>query len=141
MARSTQNKLPKTSTRLGVSTQLNGKLKFKDSLRVSGSFEGEIESDGFLYIDAGAVVKADIRARSVVLGGTVRGNVFASERVEMLPSAKVYGNVRTARVRIGEGVIFEGQCEMIRNASSVDVFAVPANQLRKSIQDIYQTEL
>lgn len=141
MARSTQNKLPKTSTRLGVSTQLNGKLKFKDSLRVSGSFEGEIESDGFLYVDAGAVVKADIRARSVVLGGTVRGNVFASERVEMLPSAKVYGNVRTARVRIGEGVIFEGQCEMIRNASSVDVFAVPANQLRKSIQDIYQTEL
>lgn len=141
MARSTQNKLPKTSTRLGVSTQLNGKLKFKDSLRVSGSFEGEIESDGFLYVDAGAVVKADIRARSVVLGGTVRGNVFASERVEMLPSAKVYGNVRTARVRIGEGVIFEGQCEMIRNAASVDVFAVPANQLRKSIQDIYQTEL
>ncbi|MFP4510600.1 MAG: polymer-forming cytoskeletal protein [Spirochaetaceae bacterium] len=141
MARSTQNKLPKTSTRLGVSTQLNGKLKFKDSLRVSGSFEGEIESDGFLYVDSGAVVKADIRARSVVLGGTVRGNVFASDRVEMLPSAKVYGNVRTARVRIGEGVIFEGRCEMIRNASSVDVFAVPANQLRKSVQDIYQTEL
>ncbi len=141
MARNSQNKLPKTSTRLGVSAQLKGKLKFRDSLRVSGSFEGEIESEGFLYVDAGAVVKADIRARSVVLGGTVRGNVHASERVEMLPSARVYGNVRTARVRIGEGVVFEGQCEMIRNASSVDVFAVPANQLRKSIQDIYQTEL
>ncbi|TVQ27136.1 MAG: polymer-forming cytoskeletal family protein [Spirochaetaceae bacterium] len=141
MARSTQNKVPKTSTRLGVSTQLSGKLRFKDSLRVSGSFEGEIDSEGFLYVDAGAVVKADIRARSVVLGGTVRGNVHASERVELLPSARMYGNVRAARVRIGEGVVFEGQCEMIRNASTVDVFAVPANQLRKSVQDIYESEL
>lgn len=140
MARNQAPKGPKTATRIGAGTYLKGKLRFRDSLRVSGTFEGEIESDGLLYVDENAVVKADVRARAIIVGGTLRGNAHATERVEMLPAAKVYGNVRTGKVRIGEGVVFEGKCEMIRNVNAVDVFAVPANQLRKSVQNVFQTD-
>ncbi len=140
MARQQAVKKPKTATRIGAGTYLKGKLRFRDSLRVSGTFEGEIESEGLLYIEENAVVRADVRARSIVVGGTLRGNAHASERVEMLPAAKVYGNVRTSKVYIGEGVVFEGKCEMIKNVNAVDIFAVPANQLRKSVQGVYQGE-
>jgi cytoskeletal protein CcmA (bactofilin family) len=112
------------STTLGAETLFSGTLRFKDSLRIRGKFEGEIDATGRLYIDPEAVVTAhSIRATSVVVGGTIHGDIEAADRVEMLASAKVYGNVRTARLRIADGVIFEGSCEMIRDPSAYSPFA------------------
>jgi cytoskeletal protein CcmA (bactofilin family) len=112
------------NTTLGAETSLSGLLRFRDSLRIKGSFEGEIDATGRLFIDSEARVTASrIRATSVVVGGTVRGDIEAPDRVEMLASAKVYGNIRTARLRIADGVIFEGSCEMIRDPASYDPFS------------------
>lgn len=111
------------STTLGAETSFSGKLKFGDSLRIKGKFEGEIDATGRLYIDSEAVVTArSIRATSVVVGGTVHGDIEAADRVEMMPSAKVYGNVRTTRLRIADGVIFEGACEMMRDPEAYSPF-------------------
>lgn len=111
------------ATTLGNETALKGILKFRDSLRIKGSFEGDIEATGRLYVDGDATVNARrILATSVVIGGTVRGDIEAPDRVEMLPSARVYGNVRTARLRIADGVVFEGSCEMIREPGAFSPF-------------------
>ncbi|MBL8966666.1 MAG: polymer-forming cytoskeletal protein [Spirochaetaceae bacterium] len=113
------------ATTLGAETSFSGTLRFKDSLRIRGKFEGEIEATGRLYIDADAVVTARrIRATSVTVGGTVRGDIEAADRIEMLPTAKIYGNVRTAKLRIADGVVFEGACEMIRDPAGFTPFAV-----------------
>lgn len=114
------------STTLGSETYFSGTLRFRDSLRIRGKFDGEIDATGRLYIDPEAVVKArTIRATSVVVGGTVHGDIEAADRIEMLSSAKVYGNVRTARLRIADGVIFEGACEMIRDPAGYSPFSEP----------------
>jgi cytoskeletal protein CcmA (bactofilin family) len=111
------------STTLGAETLFSGTLRFKESLRIRGKFEGEIDATGRLYIDPEAVVTArSIRATSVVVGGTVHGDIEAADRIEMLASAKVYGNVRTARLRIADGVIFEGSCEMMRDPAAYSPF-------------------
>jgi cytoskeletal protein CcmA (bactofilin family) len=117
---------PLIATTLGKETSFSGMLRFKDSLRIRGKFEGEIDAMGRLIIDADAVVSARrIRATSVIVGGTVHGDIEAADRLEMLPTARVYGNVRTAKLRIADGVIFEGNCEMIRDPSSFSPFAKP----------------
>ena len=121
-----RNEMPDyvVATTLGTETSFKGTLRFRDSLRIRGSFEGDIDATGRLYIDGDATVSAGhIVATSVVIGGTVRGDIEAPDRVEMLPSAKVYGNVRTARLRIADGVVFEGACEMIREPASFSPFA------------------
>jgi len=118
---------PLIATTLGKETSFAGTLRFKDSLRIRGKFEGEIDAQGRLYIDADAVVKVRrIRATNVVVGGTVHGDIEAADRLEMLPAAKVYGNVRTAKLRIADGVVFEGACEMIRDPGAFSPFAAPA---------------
>ena len=115
---------PLIATTLGKETSFTGTLRFKDSLRIKGNFEGEIDAMGRLVIDADATVSArKIRATSVIVGGTVRGDVEAADRLELLPSAKVYGNIRTAKLRIADGVIFEGTCEMIRDPGAFNPFA------------------
>ncbi len=128
--------LPQTATRLGRETSLKGRLRFTDSVTISGRFEGQIDAEGFLYVEEGADVRADIKAGTIIIGGVVHGNVEATTRLEMLPTGKIYGNVRTSTLRIADGVVFEGKCEMIRNSDRVDIFSAPAGQLKKTIQSI-----
>jgi cytoskeletal protein CcmA (bactofilin family) len=124
------------STTLGRETDFNGIMRFRDSLKIDGSFTGEIVSSGFLYVEQGASITANIHVGSVVVGGTVRGNIEATEKLEMLSTGKVYGNIRTAKLKIADGVVFEGKCEMIRNPQSINVFSGPVEQLKKNAQSV-----
>jgi cytoskeletal protein CcmA (bactofilin family) len=126
----------KITTILGKETNFSGILKFRESLKIDGKFDGEIESPGFLYIENGAVVKANIKVGSVVVGGVVRGNIEASERLEMLATGKVFGNIRTAKLNIADGVVFEGKCEMIKNPEAVNIFSAPVEQIKKTTQSV-----
>jgi cytoskeletal protein CcmA (bactofilin family) len=82
------------------------------------------------------VVKANIKVGSIVIGGVVRGNVEASERLEMLATGQVYGNIRTAKLNIADGVVFEGKCEMIKGPEIVNVFSAPVGELKKTLQSV-----
>jgi cytoskeletal protein CcmA (bactofilin family) len=124
------------TTTLGRETEFNGIMRFKDSLKIDGTFTGEIVSAGFLYIEQGATITANIRVGSVVVGGTVKGNIEATEKLEMLATGKVYGNIRTGKLKIADGVVFEGKCEMIKNPQAINVFSGPVEQLKKTAQSV-----
>ncbi|MCK5267941.1 MAG: polymer-forming cytoskeletal protein [Spirochaetes bacterium] len=95
-------------------TDFNGDLVFDYSLKINGKFKGSIKTEGFLYIGEKAVVEADIEAGIVILGGTVKGDILAKDKIEMLPSGKLYGNLETSKLKISDGVVFEGKCKMIK---------------------------
>jgi cytoskeletal protein CcmA (bactofilin family) len=101
------------ATILGKDTSFHGTLTFKKPLQIAGEFIGEITSDGYLYISEGANIKANIKAHTVIVGGQVVGNVVATERLEMLSTGRVNGNIKTAKLQIADGVVFDGNCEMI----------------------------
>lgn len=126
----------KTTTTLGRETNFNGILKFKDSLKIDGNFQGEIISSGYLFIENGAVIKADIRVGSIVIGGVVRGNIEAAEKLEMLSTGQVFGNIRTAKLKIADGVVFDGKCEMIKNSAVIDVFSAGVQKIKKATQSV-----
>ena len=96
-------------------TSFNGVLKFNSSLKIEGKFKGKILSKGHLIIAENAKIRANIKAHSVVIAGEIRGDVEAFERLEMLSSGKLYGNIKTKKLKMADGVIFEGSCEMLRN--------------------------
>jgi cytoskeletal protein CcmA (bactofilin family) len=112
---------------------MKGSVRFTDAVRIAGNFEGTIEANKFMVIEAGAVVKARIQAQDMVVAGEIQGDVEAEGMVELLPGARVTGNIRSARIRVCDGVMFDGRCEMIRNAASLDIFSAPIRELRKVI--------
>lgn len=120
-------------TTLGAETVFNGTIKFHDSLKILGRCEGRIESKGFLYVEKGAEIIANVSVGSIVIGGVIKGDVEALEKAEMLPTGKVYGNIRTSQLKMADGVVFEGKVEMLRNPDSVDVFSATPNQLKQSL--------
>ncbi len=109
------------ATVFGKDTEFYGDLSFSKSLQINGFFEGEIIAKGFMVVGEGAVVKANIKAKSVVISGTVYGNIEADSKLEIMPSGKLYGNIRTAKLKIADGVVFEGNCEMIKEQKRAEL--------------------
>jgi cytoskeletal protein CcmA (bactofilin family) len=105
----------KVETIFSNTTVFNGELKFESSLKIEGSFKGKIKSKGHLIIGENAKIRASIKAYSIVIAGEVKGNVEAVERLELLPTGKLYGNIRTKKLKMADGVIFEGSCEMLKD--------------------------
>jgi len=102
------------ATVFNKNTEFTGDLSFKKSLQINGKFDGEISSGGYLVIGEEAVVNANIKADTVIIKGVVHGNVEAISRLEIHTGGKLYGNIRTRKLMISDGVVFEGKCEMIK---------------------------
>ncbi|MGB1013176.1 MAG: bactofilin family protein [Nannocystaceae bacterium] len=89
-----------------------GNVEGAEDLRVCGEVEGQIVlHDADLFIEATAVVGADLQARNVWIAGAVVGNVSASERIVLDPTARVIGDIRAPRLSISEGSAFRGAIE------------------------------
>ena len=102
-------------------TEFVGDLSFEHSLKINGKFRGSIKSPGFLYVGESAEIEADIEAGIVILEGQVRGNIIAHERAELLATARLYGDLETAKLQICDGVVFEGKCRMIKESKKTAV--------------------
>lgn len=121
-------------TVFGQETEFEGVLEFSDSLVITGKFEGTIKATGSLEIDKAAVCNVDkITAESIVVSGQVNGNLEGKERVELCNGSKVKGDIRTARLRIGENVDFEGQVSMIENMPDIDLFSVASSEYKNAL--------
>jgi len=92
--------------------RVNGKLYFEGAARIDGQVDGEITSKDSLVIGETAVITAHINATSVVVGGKVSGDINATHRLEIRPSARVVGNLASPVLVIHEGASFEGHCTM-----------------------------
>lgn len=101
-----------TKTVLSDTTFFDGVMKFNDSLRINGKYKGRIEAKGLLVLGPDSKIKGDILCDEVIIGGELRGNVTARKRLELLDTAKLYGDIKTAKLKIADGVVFEGKCEM-----------------------------
>lgn len=96
-------------------TEFRGTVGFTGELQLNGRLEGEILSeDGTLVIGDSALVKADIRAKKVVVRGQVYGNILARERLEIVGSARIFGDVQTGSLAIEPGAVFVGKSESLQ---------------------------
>jgi len=95
---------------IGNGSEFKGEFKINGLLRIDGKFQGTIETEGKVLIGQTGEALTDIKARNVVVGGLVKGNILATERVTFLSSGKIIGNIITPSIIMEEGVTFEGKC-------------------------------
>lgn len=102
----------KIDTVIADDINFKGQLKFRNSLKIKGLFEGKIETDGHLIIGREATVSADIKAGTVSVSGMVNGKIKASERVELFKKSRTGGDIITPDFFIDSGALFNGTCIM-----------------------------
>lgn len=97
---------------IGQNTSFKGSLTSSGALRIDGQFEGEVTSTADLIVGEAARVTAQISARNAVVAGSVTGDMDVSDKLELLPTAKLVGDLKAGVLIIGEGAVFKGKCEM-----------------------------
>jgi cytoskeletal protein CcmA (bactofilin family) len=108
-------------TIIGKDTEVKGSIIAAGAIRVDGQVDGEIVSKGDIVIGETGEVKAQIKARSATIAGSVHGNADIIDKLELASSAKLYGDIKTGVLIISEGAVFKGSCEM-RRGSEVEPY-------------------
>ena len=100
---------------IGKSVVLKGQIYGREDLTIDGEVEGTVElQEHRLTIGPNGKVVATIKAREIVVLGTVHGNVEAREKIDIRKEAKVVGDIRTARIVIEDGAYFKGSIDIVR---------------------------
>ena len=106
------------STHIAKGSKVVGEISGSADLIIDGVVEGEIHLESRVVVGSGGRVEGKIHARSVEVGGKVHGNVQGGERIEVLASGSLEGDVLSPRVVIAEGAFFKGKVEMTDKIAS-----------------------
>jgi len=106
-------------TILSSDIDFSGTLSFEKPFLIRGKVSGVIKATGILVVDENAVVNADIDAARVVVRGFVKGDITASEKVEVTISGKLDGNVTAPEIHMESGCLFNGNCKMTGKKAEV----------------------
>ena len=111
-----EKKVQKTQEKvLDIKAGMKGNVKFDSpiNLKISGKFEGALETKGHLFIGETAEVKAKtIKGENIVISGRVKGDIMCTGRLEVSPPASVIGNIRTPILVVNAGSTLKGHCEV-----------------------------
>ncbi len=99
-----------TNSIIGQDSKFEGKFAIKGSIRIDGKFEGDVLMVDKVIIGPKGKVKTNIVASSVVVEGILIGNIEAKNRVLLLPTSKILGDIKTPELIIQNGTILEGRC-------------------------------
>jgi len=100
---------------VGHGTTLTGETEFHAMLRVDGHLIGTVSSaSGTLIIGTNGQVDANIMVAAAMVNGTVNGDIYASEKLQLGRTARVMGNIHSPRLVVEEGAILEGSCNMLK---------------------------
>jgi cytoskeletal protein CcmA (bactofilin family) len=98
-------------------SEFEGKLAFKDTVRIDGRLRGEISSENTLIVGETGEIEASIRSNTVEVSGSVTGNITAVAKVVLHKSARVLGNIQTGSLVVEDGATIDGQINMGKSTS------------------------
>ena len=100
---------------LNSDVEIKGTLKFSGELTFDGKLDGDINSEGSLNLGDNAVVKGNINVHNVTVRGKINGNIVAKEKIDIKTKTELFGDIRTPKLVIEEGVTFVGKSEVNPN--------------------------
>ncbi|MBN2533238.1 MAG: polymer-forming cytoskeletal protein [Spirochaetales bacterium] len=99
---------------IGEGTRFKGEFDLNGLLRIDGDFSGIIRTNGKVLIGSNGRVECTMYAGTVVIGGILRGDIFSTDKVTILSTGMVIGNIQSPRLVIEDGVILNGNCKIMK---------------------------
>jgi cytoskeletal protein CcmA (bactofilin family) len=102
----------RNTTIIGNGACFNGVVRVNGSLRIDGEVEGQLQVTEAVTVGPTGVVKAEISANSAIIGGRIKGRIWAKEKVVLQRGSRLEGDVHAALFKIEDGAFFQGNCAM-----------------------------
>ncbi len=127
--RTTEFESPRGAASIGKSVTIKGQIFSREDLMVDGEIEGAIElNEHRLTVGPNGRVRAGIKAREIVVLGTIDGNVEALDKIDIRKDAKLVGDIKTARIIIEDGAYFKGSIDIVKTEAPKHAPAPPKPQ-------------
>lgn len=107
------------SSTIGRDVSVEGAIRGATDIEIWGSFEGELEIDGLVWLRPGSRFAGELRATDLVVEGELRGTITAVNKVDMRATCRVEGDVTAARVAAAEGSHIDGRISVSGPADAV----------------------
>jgi cytoskeletal protein CcmA (bactofilin family) len=105
---------PRTAASVGKTMRFLGEVYSDEELYFDGEVEGTLEVGHRLTIGPNGKVKASVKAKELVVRGSIQGNVEAAGRIVIMNGASIIGDVKTAGIVIEDGAFFKGGIDILR---------------------------
>ncbi len=101
------------SAALGKNVTVKGQIFAREDLTIDGEVEGTVEChEHRLTIGPNARVQAGLKAREIIIHGSIQGNVDATDKIDIKKEAKLVGDIKTSRIVIEDGAYFKGSIDI-----------------------------
>jgi len=90
-------------------TVLKGNIKAKDSIRMSGKLEGDIDCEKLVWISKSGKVEGMIKALGAIVEGEIYGNMELAKQLELRSTGRITGDIVSAKIAMAEGCFYEGE--------------------------------
>jgi cytoskeletal protein CcmA (bactofilin family) len=107
-------------------SEFEGKLSFRDTVRIDGVFRGEIRSENTLVVGETGEIEADVTSGHVIISGSLIGNVRAEKALVLHKTARVQGDVTAPSLTVEEGAVLNGSIEMTPPTPVPTVVSAPS---------------
>lgn len=121
----------KISTIIGKDSTITGTIDVKGPLRIDGNINGKVKCEDTVTIGTSGEIEAEVNCRNASISGTIKGNISATEKVELLAKAEISGDIKTKSLVIEQGAVFCGSCNMKENNSATNSYTEAAEKVRK----------
>ena len=105
---------PSQPAAIGASMHIKGDIRTNEELLIDGEVEGSVESHSVLTVGPNGKVRANIKAREVIVFGKVQGNINVTEKIAIREQGSLVGDIKTAGISIDDGAYFKGSIDIIR---------------------------
>lgn len=119
---------------IGHSVKLKGTLKSQGDITVDGELNGDVTTTATVRVGHGAIINANIKAKTIIISGNVNGNLEASDMIQITETGKVVGDVKTANLNILSGAFFSGKSEMAQTKEEMPFKAVTEVKDNKEVE-------
>ena len=131
-----KRKNSKIDSLVGQHTEVHGDVRYSGGLHIDGKVKGNVialgEDKSVLSVSEEGVIEGDVRVANIILNGQVVGNVYATERVELAPNARVTGNVYYNLIEMAMGSEVNGN--LVHQAGSASSNETP-EQTKSDVKD------
>ncbi len=114
------------NTIIGKGTVIDGLLTVQSSLRVDGRVQGQVQATDSLVVGKDGEIEGEVKVRNAIIGGRVKNRILATGKVVLEAHAIVHGELKTGKLVIDEGAVFDGNCAMNDNGRPM-AMALPEN--------------
>ena len=112
------NNTPETV--ISSDAEIVGTMKTSGSVQFDGKLEGDLQCGGSTAIGKTATIKGNLEVDSISIAGSIVGNVTANDRIEMLSTARVNGDIKAKRLTVEDGVTFIGRSEVNPSGQAIE---------------------